>query len=498
MEAIELLLRNLERSDLTVKDIDSLFEGFNVLEVLSSFQSSDSTSEEANANGQLKVKLPSLEVFRLFSKFQTTIQSIITKDEKKALELNAKLRRKLKRLLENLSELIAFNVSVFQPPSPTSTSSSAKGIKRKLPTSTTEIENLKQQEEEEGGSDVVLDNSPLLLDKDLVTLIENVQKCKTALELEDTLTIIKANNFGNTYSRRKLKRAIEQLSKKEEIEKTLNAKIRRRIQRVIKLLSTPPVVENSKKDEEESGSKRKKQKKETAPVKVPFILFVGQLPFSCKEDDLLSFLRTNEIQGDIKIRFLSDKHSKEFKGMGFIEVESYDEMIKCLLLHHSPFMNRKINIEKTGSKKGGGTSGAGTEGDVVAETETGNAGKVKNEKNEKVEKGMDKYQQQQRLIDNAFQKLFNEYKEKKVLDYTKLGKQFKEKLMSYSPKLLRDVLNEYEKVEKKERTFSKLDEIFSQLANSSSSSNGAATIVSKSVVVKEEGGAQEEMELYEV
>jgi RNA recognition motif-containing protein len=487
MEAIDLLLQNLQRPDITVKEIDTSLDGFNLVDFISSLQSAGSSAEEAFVNGQIKVKLPSLEVFRLFSKFQTIVQNIITKDENKVLELNAKLRRKVKRLLENLNEIIAFNVSIFQPASPTAASSSAKGIKRKLPTSTAEVENLKQLEDEENSNKVILENSPLLLDKNLVTLIENVQKCTTALELEDTLTIIKSNNFGNTYSRRKLKRAIEQLSKKEEFEKTLNAKIRRRIQRVIKLLSTPPVPDdNSNKNEEgdESGSKKKKQKKETTPVKIPFILFVGQLPFSCTEDDLLAFLRFNEIQGDIKIRFLSDKQTKSFKGMGFIEVESYDEMIKCLLLHHSPFMNRKINIEKSGSKKG--AAGATTSADTGAEA--GAPGK------EKVEKGMDKHQQQQRLIDNAFQKLFNEYKEKKVLDYTKLGKQFKEKLMSYSPKLLRDVLNDFEKVEKKERNFSKLDEIFSKLTNTSSS---GATAVAH-LHIKEEEQASEEMEGFEL
>jgi hypothetical protein len=81
-----------------------------------------------------------------------------------------------------------------------------------------------------------VEESPLVQDKNLTELISLVRESKTAADLETSLAPVKFG-IGNTHSRRTLKRAIEQVLTREEVEGSMNAKIRRRITRVVKALS---------------------------------------------------------------------------------------------------------------------------------------------------------------------------------------------------------------------------------------------------------------------
>ncbi|KAK8799668.1 hypothetical protein WA158_006216 [Blastocystis sp. Blastoise] len=80
-------------------------------------------------------------------------------------------------------------------------------------------------------------------------------------------------------------------------------------------------------------------------------VFIGQLPFDCTKDDLMKYLKDNDV--DIKnIRLLTDKSTGKFKGMAFVDVLA-GNVCKMLKLHHTFFKGRCINIEETmdGGKK---------------------------------------------------------------------------------------------------------------------------------------------------
>jgi hypothetical protein len=89
-------------------------------------------------------------------------------------------------------------------------------------------------------------------------------------------------------------------------------------------------------------------------AKGPYIVFIGQLSYEATHDAIDAFLRGKGIEGDVKIRLMTDKKTKKSKGSAFVELEGSREMNKCIALHHSKFQGRRINIERScgGRNKG--------------------------------------------------------------------------------------------------------------------------------------------------
>lgn len=82
-----------------------------------------------------------------------------------------------------------------------------------------------------------------------------------------------------------------------------------------------------------------------------YILFIGNLPFSVKEEQVRNHFRCTD---NIKEFRLMTKRTGESKGCGFIEFGDKASYWKALNLHHSVLAGRKINVEVT---CGGGGKG---------------------------------------------------------------------------------------------------------------------------------------------
>ncbi|ETK79306.1 hypothetical protein F441_15085 [Phytophthora nicotianae CJ01A1] len=107
---------------------------------------------------------------------------------------------------------------------------------------------------------------------------------------------------------------------------------------------------------EDKKPAQKKQKKSEAPTEdgnnrksIHLTLFVGQLPYRATEDMIRSHFAE---AGEIKLRMLTDKATKRFKGTAFIEVKDSKALGAALSRHHTLLQGRRINVELTAS--GGG------------------------------------------------------------------------------------------------------------------------------------------------
>ncbi|KAG7401766.1 hypothetical protein PHYBOEH_011055 [Phytophthora boehmeriae] len=100
---------------------------------------------------------------------------------------------------------------------------------------------------------------------------------------------------------------------------------------------------SSKQQEQDEGQPEAKRKS------IHLTLFVGQLPFRATEE----MVRRHFAEaGDIKLRMLTDKKTKKFKGTAFIEVKDSKALGAALSRHHTLLQGRRINVEMTAS--GGG------------------------------------------------------------------------------------------------------------------------------------------------
>jgi len=132
-----------------------------------------------------------------------------------------------------------------------------------------------------------------------------------------------------------------------------------------------PVPQASEEIAESNATDKKKQKKnkavidavvpsteireetEIAPVaekKKRFIIFVGNLPFRCDKDLLAKLFKVDQSS----VRIPAIKENNKPKGYAFIEFEDSRTLNKALMLHHTMFQERKINVELTAG--GGGPS----------------------------------------------------------------------------------------------------------------------------------------------
>lgn len=259
---------------------------------------------------------------------------------------------------------------------------------------------------------------------DVETIVQGLQEVHDATALENALSTVKPG-IGNCKTRRKLKRAIEQVIGKEEIEKSMNAKVRRRVTRVIGFLAPNPEAQNEKKEEENADNAKKaaasaaKDKAAAAAAAaaelarhVPYVVFVGQLNFNTTADDLKAFFQSQNVNGSIKVRLLTNNEDSRSKGMAFVEVDNAAEMHKCIALHRSVLHGRMINIEKSC----GGAS-----------------------KDKRRLKIQEKRTEQSSKVTETVQRIVAEYAASGTIDADNLGDQFKTKLFSCGPAIISKV-----------------------------------------------------------
>ncbi|KAI9273036.1 hypothetical protein BDA99DRAFT_282334 [Phascolomyces articulosus] len=85
-----------------------------------------------------------------------------------------------------------------------------------------------------------------------------------------------------------------------------------------------------------------------------YILFVGNLGFNTKTEELAKHF---ESVGELPtVRLMTDKQTKKQKGFAFIEFQDSLHLSKALAFHHTYFNKRQINVELTAG--GGGRSEA--------------------------------------------------------------------------------------------------------------------------------------------
>lgn len=345
------------------------------------------------------------------------LSAVLTQD---AL-LNAKLRRKVKRLHEIL-ESGPTSQEIAQPPSHPDSSSKAP------------------VQDQPGNSDQPASEEEVVeVDMEAVTVA--VKACKTAPELESAVSQIRPG-VGNCGSRRKLKRAIESVLKLEEVESSMNARIRRRMARVLKIVGPGGAEQaqaaadaNKKRSAQSmsSGSQEERNEDDSARKrrKVPYVAFVGQLPYETSSEALENHIRHHvQLLGSLDIRLLTDSQTKKSKGMAFVSVDNAEDLYSLLTLHHSQFKGRSINVERSCG------------------------GKDKEKRKSKLE---EQRKAQQEKLAEICKTVLNEYEAKGVIQASKFGAEFLEKVLRYAPSRLSSTLKAYEKLPKEQRTLSKLD-----------------------------------------
>ncbi|CAI5743990.1 unnamed protein product [Peronospora destructor] len=108
-------------------------------------------------------------------------------------------------------------------------------------------------------------------------------------------------------------------------------------------------VEDTKPLQKKTRKKQTKDEDNHVHKSIHLTLFVGQLPFRATEGTIRKHFAE---AGDIKLRMLTDKKTKKFKGTAFIEVQDSKALGAALSRHHTLLQGRRINVELTAS--GGG------------------------------------------------------------------------------------------------------------------------------------------------
>jgi RNA recognition motif-containing protein len=86
------------------------------------------------------------------------------------------------------------------------------------------------------------------------------------------------------------------------------------------------------------------------------ILFIGQLSYDTTSAELLEYLKSSGVTGEISVRLLTDKENGRSKGAAFIDLFGGKRSLKRILdLHHTMLKGRRINVEHT-SKHGANIS----------------------------------------------------------------------------------------------------------------------------------------------
>ena len=155
--------------------------------------------------------------------------------------------------------------------------------------------------------------------------------------------------------RRLLKRTIDHVLTQEDVNSSMNAKVRRKVSRLTGALA-----------EGDEGDKGKSvggvSSSAAAPVvvvapesttslakKVPYVLFVGNLSYDVTAADIETHLRhVAALEGPLKVRLRSNAATGQSLGVAFVEVEGAHELHQCIAAaHHSTMAGRVINVEKS-------------------------------------------------------------------------------------------------------------------------------------------------------
>lgn len=262
----------------------------------------------------------------------------------------------------------------------------------------------------------------------------------TAVELETSIAAIKPG-MGNCRTRRKLKRVLEQVLAKEEIESSMNARVRRRVARVLKGLSPgekeAALVNNTSSGQQTTVANEITAEQTLAPIPaprvvVPYVVFVGQIGYSVSVEELRYFFVSKEVNGDIRIRLLTDKETGRSRGMAFVELDNAIEMHKCIALHKSIFQGKAINIEKSCG------------------------GKDKDKRKERID---GKRQEQQVKLDETINRIVAQYTTAGVIEPEKFGDSFRVKLHRSGPHVLGKALQAYSRLAEEKRKLARLDRL---------------------------------------
>lgn len=339
----------------------------------------------------------------------------VIKDE--SLKLNAKLRRKVKRLSEVLQQSLQAHQDEGQK------NAEKKFVVAKQTIKSTALDKYRSKATHqtvtitptattsESTEPIIFENIPL------EETIEKVRTLKDATELEDTLAMVKPGS-GNCKSRRQLKRAIEQVLSREEIESSMNAKIRRRVVRTLKLLAPGAADEIVKlkeqqerekheatlKDAKNNGMKTRSNSQQQPAV--PYIVFVGQINYNATAEDIQNYFISKGVNGRIKVRLLTDPKTHSSKGMAFVELDSAIEMHKCIALHRSSFQGKLINVEKSCG------------------------GKSKEKRQEKIK---DKRIEQTGKMSETIERILTEHAATGLIQPDKFGEEFRNKVIQCGP-----------------------------------------------------------------
>jgi RNA recognition motif-containing protein len=256
---------------------------------------------------------------------------------------------------------------------------------------------------------------------EIITKIRDVQN---AVELEENLSDVKPGQ-GNCRTRRKLKRAIEQVVSSEDIQKSMNAKVRRRVTRVLGFLAPQTgSVEGETTDAKQSSSLQTTEslqdENETSKkkqIKIPYVVFFGQLSYDTTVEDIQVFLQTNDIPPANHIRLLTNPQTGVSKGMAFVEFDSADAMYQCIALHKSLLNGRLINIERSCG------------------------GKEKEKRKQKLTEIRKEQNQRNQVL---VQRLLEDFHRRNVISHpTSIGDHFKRKLYNCHAEIVKEVSNYY-------------------------------------------------------
>mmetsp|Transcript_6593 Transcript_6593/g.12431 ORF Transcript_6593/g.12431 Transcript_6593/m.12431 type:complete len:465 (+) Transcript_6593:561-1955(+) len=179
-------------------------------------------------------------------------------------------------------------------------------------------------------------------------------KLLTVQTYHSTMSEIEKNQNLNAKDRRSAKRKAEAIALQETNMETMEDLI-------------DWYQENHHRLEEQQMIKGKKRKLDddnddavldAARRKNPYILFVGQIPFSTSSDDIFQhfqkYMGKDVITRDcMQIRIPKDENAKEkngksesnrTKGFAFVEFQDPKIMHECLKMHHTSLSGRRINV----------------------------------------------------------------------------------------------------------------------------------------------------------
>jgi RNA recognition motif-containing protein len=104
------------------------------------------------------------------------------------------------------------------------------------------------------------------------------------------------------------------------------------------------------------------------------ILFVGQIPFQATTQQIEDHFALHGA-GKVKVRLLTEKNTGKSRGLGFVDVDTPQQLVRALRVHRTRLLGRAINVERT---VGGGGHGEKRK-EKIAKLRVAQGSKVRNE-----------------------------------------------------------------------------------------------------------------------